>query len=160
MSEQWTVMWCGFKADPVLMVRGNGNAVAVVHKGDGLPKTKERQWAEANLLAAAPDLLDAVETLLLAVKVDKVEGIGHATDKAEAALAKAKVGGFVPEPVGLLEAAKEILRRHEDIEARMSELIDRDGEKFAAGYLEGIGQAADLLAGHVAESEGYSGQAA
>ena len=152
-TEWWMFMSCGFKSDPVLMVRGNGNAIAVIHKGDIFPKTKERQRAEAALIAAAPELLDAVETLLLAVEVDKVEGIGHATDKAKAAIARAKIGGFVSAPVELLDTAKEIVAQHDMVLEKMSDLINMDGERFAAGYLEGIGQAADLLRGHVAEAE-------
>lgn len=146
----------GFANDPVLMVRGNGNAVAVIHKGDGSPKSLERQRAEAALISAAPELLDAVETLLLAVEVDKVEGIGHATDKAKAAVAKAGIGGFVQAPASLLDAAREILRRESLVEDKMPDLVDREGERFSAGYLEGIGQAADLVRGYVAEAGEFS----
>jgi ribosomal protein S11 len=158
--ERWMFMSCGYKDDPVLMVRGNGNAVAVIHKGDTFHKSMQRQRAEAALLAAAPELLDAVETLLMAVEVDKVEGIGHATDKAKAAIAKAKSGGFVHVPSDLLEAAKKIVMLYDVFSGKIPEQIDRDGEEFSAGFLEGIGHAKDLLIGHIAEAEGDSGQAA
>lgn len=158
--ERWMFMSGGFKNDPVLMVRGNGNAVAVIHKGDAFAKSMERQRQEAALIAAAPELLEALETMLLAVTVDKVQGIGLATDKAKAAIAKAKVGGFVHAPIGLLEAAKEILRMSEAAQAEVPEMIALAGKPFCNGYIEGIGQAAYLLSGHVAEAEGDSGQAA
>jgi hypothetical protein len=154
MSEQWMFMSGGFKADPVLMVRGNGNCIAVIHKGDGIPKSMDRQRAEAALVAAAPELQDALETLLMAVEVDKVKGIGHATDKAKAVLAKAKVGGFVPAPVGLLDAAKQILVSYEHACGNYVGRAYEEGGRFAAGYIEGIGQAADLLRPHIAEAEG------
>lgn len=63
-------------------------------------------------------------------------------------------GGFATAPVGLLEAAREIVRRHALVEEKMPGLIDRDGERFCAGYLEGLGQAVDLVIGHIAETEG------
>lgn len=47
------------------------------------------QEANNRLIAAAPELLAALETLLTAVEVDKVPGIGLATDKARAAIRKA-----------------------------------------------------------------------
>lgn len=158
MTEKWMFMSGGFRRDPFFMVRGNGNAVAVIHKGDGFPKSKERQREEAALLSAAPELLDAVETLLLAVEVDKVEGIGHATDKARAAIAKAKIGGFVHAPSDLLEASKKIVMLYDVVAAKMPDQIDRDGEEFSAGFLEGIGQAADLVRPYIAEAEGDGGQ--
>ena len=158
--ERWMFMSGGYRDDPVLMVRGNGNAVAVIHKGDTFHKSMQRQRAEAALLASAPELLDAVETLLLAVEVDKVEGIGHATDKAKAAIARAKIGGFVHAPSNLLEAAKKIVMLYDVVSAKMPGQIEQDGEQFSAGFLEGIAQAADLVRPYIAEAEGDSGQAA
>ena len=156
MSEKWMFMSGGFKADPVLMVRGNGNAVAVIHKGDGFPKSMDRQREEAALVASAPELLEALETILLAVTVDKVEGIDLATDKAKAAIAKAKAGGFVHAPSDLLDASKKIVMLYDVVAAKMPDQIDRDGGEFSAGFLEGIGQAADLVRPFIAEAEGDS----
>ena len=154
MSEKWMYMSGGFRADPVLMVRGNGNAVAVIHKGDGFPKSMERQREEAALVAAAPELLEALETMLLAVTVDKVEGIGFATDKAKAAIAKAKVGGFVHAPSGLLEAAKKVVGMSDAALRDVPMMILLGGKAFCNGYIEGTGQAADLLRPYIAEAEG------
>jgi hypothetical protein len=152
--ERWMFMSGGYKQDPVLMVRGNGNAVAVIHKGDTSPKSMKRQRAEAALLAAAPEMLDALETILLAVTVDKVEGIGHAVDKAKSVIAKARAGGFVHAPSDLLEAAKKIVSIYEEVRLRY------DGQPYSGaeeGYLEGIGQAVDLVRPYIAEAEGDSG---
>lgn len=46
--------------------------------------------ANASLIAAAPELLDALQTMLAAVDADRIPGIGLATDKARAAIAKAE----------------------------------------------------------------------
>lgn len=46
--------------------------------------------SDADLLPASRDLYQALSVLLLAVTIDKVPGIGFATDKACAALAKAE----------------------------------------------------------------------
>lgn len=159
-SEQWMFMSGGFKADPVLMVRGNGNCIAVIHKGDGFPKPMERQRAEAALVAAAPELLAALETLLLAVDVDKVKGIGHATDKAKAAVEKAKKGGFVHTPRTLLNAAKRVVSAHAVLEEEMPDMVDDDGGRFSSGYLDGFGVAANLLRPYIVEAEDDGGQAA
>ena len=45
------------------------------------------------------------------------------------------------------------MRRHALVEEKMPGLIDRDGERFCAGYLEGR-QAVDLVIGHITEAEG------
>jgi uncharacterized protein YdaU (DUF1376 family) len=47
----------------------------------------------ARVREAAPALLAALETLLLAVKTDRVPAIGHAIDKAEAVVAATKAEG-------------------------------------------------------------------
>lgn len=50
-----------------------------------------------------------------------------------------------PQAAAFLAAAEVILKRFDQVADQMPALIDRDGERFAGGYLEGIGQAAGLL---------------
>jgi hypothetical protein len=52
--------------------------------------SKARELADARLIAAAPDLLAALQGLLMAVDHDKARGLGQWTDPARAAIAKAE----------------------------------------------------------------------
>lgn len=87
-GHSWSFMSCGFKADPVYMIRGDGEAIAVVHKGDRGDKPREQQRREAALIAAVPDLLAALE----AIDALPAENAGKAWNIAHAAVAKVKGG--------------------------------------------------------------------
>ena len=76
-----------------LGVRRVGTCEAVVYRVDpGTGFHMETHKADANLIAAAPELLQALENIMVAAKLKGVKFSGYLVDQANAAITKAKNG--------------------------------------------------------------------
>lgn len=87
----WIIMGDGlFKNPGIDSVPDSLSIIEVGHKHKGIiGRTPEETSANAHLIAAAPELLEACETLMHELAVEG--GSGHwALEKAELAIAKAK----------------------------------------------------------------------
>jgi len=84
----WFAVYNGRFWDLQLENREYAQSFATVHKNDSLRISAEASAANARLIAAAPDMLDALRTLL---EVHDAMGAGqsYAADKARMAIAKA-----------------------------------------------------------------------
>lgn len=91
-QEQGWFEWAGDKEEwgPVGLVWKRGERGGIT----GLPGSVETTLANARLIAAAPDLLDALRDLVAtACAVDDYEGVPEAVNRARAAIARATEGG-------------------------------------------------------------------
>lgn len=84
MSKQWRAYRKQIDSERFQVLDENGNCIC---KLDATAITRTRRWDEAKLIAAAPDLLDALQSIM--EDMDSEHGTEYDYNKARAAIKKA-----------------------------------------------------------------------